>query len=272
MISLYQKQVAGYYDPITKSYTIASWIPESLHQSVALHELVHLLQDQYFDLNKFIDKSMSTDKILARSAAIEGEATFLMHAALGKKNSLPSINYIEDLKNNIISQSKKSLNSTPEILKDMITFPYAYGLKYVFREKKNLNNIFDEGYLRSPPNSTTEILYQKELLKHFAPKNHICPEKEGFTVIFKDTLGEFFYMASMAPLLLNDLTSRNWDGDIYCIYKNQEDKKLIRIELDWPNQKTFTKIKNFFEKSIPKKNRDSLNINYPQIVYEQEFF
>ena len=51
MVSLYEEQIAGYYDPFARQFYIAEWIPLIMQSSIMAHELTHALQDQFFSLS-----------------------------------------------------------------------------------------------------------------------------------------------------------------------------------------------------------------------------
>src|SRR6185503_12007615 len=53
VVQLLREQVAGFYDPKTKEFYLAAWLPLSDQKRVIAHELVHALQDQHFNLRRF---------------------------------------------------------------------------------------------------------------------------------------------------------------------------------------------------------------------------
>ena len=79
-------QVAAYYDPEIRSFKVigSNLAPQDpRHATVISHELMHALQDQYFDLQRFSgehDQALDDDERLARRFVTEGEATFMMMA------------------------------------------------------------------------------------------------------------------------------------------------------------------------------------------------
>lgn len=53
ILKLLTEQIAGFYDPKTKEFFLADWLPLDGQKSVMVHELTHALQDQHFDLTRF---------------------------------------------------------------------------------------------------------------------------------------------------------------------------------------------------------------------------
>ncbi len=69
ILKLLTEQVGGYYDPDKKTFFISGWLPLEQQKPVMAHELTHALQDQYFDLNRFIKqvrKMENDDMVLAQ--------------------------------------------------------------------------------------------------------------------------------------------------------------------------------------------------------------
>src|ERR1039458_8794344 len=52
LVSLLREQVAGYYDPKTKTVNLLDWVPMEEQEPVMAHELTHALQDQAVGLDK----------------------------------------------------------------------------------------------------------------------------------------------------------------------------------------------------------------------------
>jgi hypothetical protein len=77
-------QAAGYYDPTQKKFFIVVLSSDdSMLDTITSHELMHGLQDQYFDLNAYYhvdqpDNPLTEDQANARRFIVEGEATMLM--------------------------------------------------------------------------------------------------------------------------------------------------------------------------------------------------
>ncbi|MEM7230393.1 MAG: hypothetical protein AAF432_16425 [Planctomycetota bacterium] len=79
-------QAGAYYDPAqgTFFYLMVD-MPMMALQTIAAHELTHALQDQHFDLNKYLEDVMAMtmddirqdDAILAARSLVEGEATYI---------------------------------------------------------------------------------------------------------------------------------------------------------------------------------------------------
>ena len=165
LIDLYLSQLGGYYDPEKRHFVMAAWMPVMLQTTIAVHELTHALQDQYFNLATFTDQNKYTsDQLMARSALVEGDATLVMldyqrrlmgQAGLESDKSVSGV-----MLQNIIGASMMApMANVPSSLQNLLIFPYTSGLRFAHEFLKDggykrLDKIF-----RSPPRSTEEILH-----------------------------------------------------------------------------------------------------------------
>ncbi len=81
-LTLLEGQVAGFYDPDTKTMHLVSrdGLPPFIERITLAHELTHALDDQYVDLQAFSKarENKSEDVDLATESVVEGSATALM--------------------------------------------------------------------------------------------------------------------------------------------------------------------------------------------------
>ncbi len=249
LIDLYLSQLGGYYDPEENYYVMAAWLPEIMQPTIAVHELTHALQDQYFDLETFLDdKSQSTDELLARSALIEGDATAVMNDYQREFAGLPPIskeNNVDALVLQTVlgSYVTQGLASAPETLKNTLLFPYISGLRFVHTflkegSYKKLNDIF-----LHPPLTTEEILHPEKYpagKQESSPISSLEVERLG-TIEHQDTMGEFFISAWLTPLLGDKgegaQSGRGWGGDRAFVVKTASGKKEIVWIIKWDSKK-----------------------------------
>ena len=180
LVSLLREEVAGYYDPKTKTVNLLDWVPIEEQEPVMAHELTHALQDQDINLQKWMKKGdkdlgeikrdptpadIENDEIdNAREAVIEGQAQAMMFqyaiAPTGHSitNSPALVGAMED-ETLTGSPSTKVFNAAPIFLKESLTFPYSYGMDFVIKlmqaggKEKGFN-----GVLQNPPHTTRQIM------------------------------------------------------------------------------------------------------------------
>ncbi|HKI27700.1 MAG TPA: hypothetical protein VKA07_15345 [Candidatus Sulfotelmatobacter sp.] len=180
LVALLREQVAGYYDPKTKTVNLLDWVPMEEQEPVMAHELTHALQDQFIGLQKWMKKG---DKDLgeikkdptpediendemddARQAVIEGQAeTIMIQYALA-----PAGRSITDAPELVEAMEATMANGTPDsavfkdapiFIRESLTFPYSYGMEFVVKlmVKAGKQKAF-AGVLQNPPHTTRQIM------------------------------------------------------------------------------------------------------------------
>ncbi len=179
LVALLKEQVAGYYDPKTKTVNLLDWVGIEQQKPVMAHELTHALQDQSFGLEKWMrsgDVDLDTKKEItnedierdetttARQAVIEGQAMATlvdyMLAPTGQtvKDS-PQV--VEALKEGMLTGTPDSVQfrNAPIFLKEALTFPYRYGLDFeaALLIKGGKTKAFYHTLI-NPPHNTRQIM------------------------------------------------------------------------------------------------------------------
>ena len=180
LVALLREQVAGYYDPKTKTVNLLDWIEVEQQRPVLAHELTHALQDQSFGLEKWM-KAGASDLALrknnptpddieqdeiqtARQAVVEGQAMVVlidyMLAPTGQ-SILTSPQIAQALKQGMLVGTADSVQfrNAPIFMKEILTFPYRYGLDFVtdVLTAKGKDKAF-AGIFSNPPKTTREIM------------------------------------------------------------------------------------------------------------------
>src|SRR5947209_5988559 len=154
LVALLREQVAGYYDPKTKTVNLLDWVPIEEQEPVMAHELTHALQDQTINLEKWMKKGekdlaeikkdptpadIENDEIdNARQAVVEGQAeTVMLQYALAPvgRTVVDSPDLVAAMESGMATGRADStvFKDAPIFLKESLTFPYSYGLKFVVK-------------------------------------------------------------------------------------------------------------------------------------------
>lgn len=180
LVALLREQIAGYYDPKTKTVNLLDWVPMEEQEPVMAHELTHALQDQTIGLDKWMKKGdkdlgeirkdptpeeIENDEISdAREAVIEGQAETVMleyELAPVGRSIADSPDLVETMEAQMATgtDDSKVFKDAPIFLKESLTFPYSYGMKFVIRLMENggKEKAFAE-VLANPPHSTRQIM------------------------------------------------------------------------------------------------------------------
>ena len=185
LVSLLREQVAGYYDPKTKTVNLLDWIGAEQQRPVLAHELTHALQDQSFGLEKWMkagdtdldDKKnpkpedIENDEISeARQAVVEGQAMVVLVDYMLEptgQSILTSPQIADALKEGMLVGTSESpeFQGAPIFLKEELTFPYRYGMDFTAEmlktggRQKAFAVIF-----QNPPQTTRQIMEPKTYL------------------------------------------------------------------------------------------------------------
>jgi hypothetical protein len=178
LVAMLKEQVAGYYDPKKKTVNILNWVDPEQQKPVLAHELTHALQDQSFDMQKWMDAAQTEgdkkndptpadidkdEESSAREAVVEGQAMVVMLdyslAPTGKTLlDMPQVG--EALKQGMLDEpDSPTFRNAPIFLKEELTFPYRYGLDFTLAlEKAAGKELAYSGAFKDPPNTTREIM------------------------------------------------------------------------------------------------------------------
>jgi len=216
LLTLLREQVAGYYDPKTQTVNLLDWIDADQQRPVMAHELTHALQDQSFDLEKWMKageidldnipqpkpSDLNGDEISeARQAVVEGQAMVVLVDYMLEptgQSILGSPQIADALKEGMLvgSADAPAFKDAPIFLKEVLTFPYRYGLDFETEllRAKGKEQAF-AAVFANPPQTSRQIMEPATYLSG----EHIDPVRlPNFQVDFKSynrfdlgAMGEF---------------------------------------------------------------------------------
>ncbi len=134
------QEVAAYYDDETKTVSMLNWVPPDRQEPILAHELTHALQDQNYDLAKWMKAgsnaasgSAAGDSAIARKAVVEGQAMvvyvdYLLKPVGRSLEDTPGLLYqMEEPAVKAVIDSQL-MHDAPMILRESGTFAYNQGL------------------------------------------------------------------------------------------------------------------------------------------------
>jgi hypothetical protein len=186
LVALLKEQVAGYYDPKTKTVNLLNWVDVESQRPVLAHELTHALQDQSFGLEKFMQSAESAahagdptpadiatdEEQAARQAVVEGQAMVsLLDYSLAPtgKTMLDMPQIVEALKQGMLvgSADTPTFRTAPVFLQETLTFPYRYGIDFTAALlTAGGRDLAFAGAFKDPPRTTREIMEPQTYLAH----------------------------------------------------------------------------------------------------------
>jgi hypothetical protein len=233
--SLFEQGVAGYYDPRDgrlRVVTGAGTGTRVLTEMTLAHELTHALEDQRFGLDT--DTAGGDDRMLARTALIEGTATALMYAYVQRYFTS------EETLGGLLGAAFQDTGGLPPFLEAQVLFPYVGGNAFVdglLRRAGGRWSLVNLAYEAHPPVSTEQILHLKAYFDAEAPEavrlRAAAALGKGWTRAAAGTWGEL----QTRELLGSARAAAGWGGDRYELWRSAAgvgDALVMRWRWDTP--------------------------------------
>jgi len=242
LVKFYTEQAAGFYDPPTKTMYIADWIPADMQQMVLAHELTHALQDQNFNLERYMKSvKQNDDEEAARQAVVEGYATAAMYLSMMPGAQAADLPNFDTTFGPLIRQQMAAFpvfSKAPFFFRLQALFPYIQGANFIEKGLrqlgwKGLNELFT-----SPPTSTKAIFQPGIYFNHVALPDVQLPPKTplgsvaGLKMLDENTMGELGYDSLLGQFLSEkgaNVASSAWMGDRYIVYENPVSKQYALV-------------------------------------------
>ncbi len=204
--------LAGFYDPATKDFYMLDWVPAKEQLPVMAHELTHALQDQYIGLQGWMKVADSADEKsveakgrdelgMARRSVAEGQAMAVMmdYVLAPYSRTLTDLPALDEstIQKAMLKATQPAFLRAPRYIRESETFPYDYGLRFVYQvlKKEGKGRAFAET-LRSPPLNTRQVMHPAAYLAgESTPPFRLPPLKSivgnSYEMLDSGTLGEF---------------------------------------------------------------------------------
>jgi hypothetical protein len=236
--------VAGYYDNEEKKLYVVSRTGEigASEKITFAHEFDHALQDQHFSV--FTDQKGvrdESDRLLARQAVYEGDATLLMTLWAGA-NFTPE-DVADYLKSAADPAQQELLEGMPAILREQLLYPYTTGL--LFTQAIQAEGGWDAVDLmyEDLPVSTEQILHPEKYRSGEKPTSVDLPDDlagrlgAGWTVPIEDSLGEFqmrVWLREGGVAAADAATAAaGWGGDRLAVADGPGDSWGVVLATEW---------------------------------------
>lgn len=277
MIDFLSEQIGGYYDPEKKELFLvdqtqggAAQVPgaqEAMDEMVMAHELHHALQDQNYDLSRWMELlSSHDDRIQGYKSLVEGEAQLVGMTYLFKKMGrgdvdIAAFNRMQDMAMRFSPEAQKMRDVPPYLLENMM-FPYTQGAEFVQAMQRKLGWERIGQAFNDPPMSTEQVLHPEKFLgaERDEPTELMLPGFEA--VLGKDaeelhenTLGEFnvtlLLRARGASKAVAAKAAAGWDGDRFKGYQTKDGRTVIVWLSTWDSEQEAQEFEAAYRKVLP---------------------
>ena len=306
MTTVMSSQVGAYYDPEKQSFfVLAGNMPELMQGVMYSHELYHALQDQYFDLTRYMDMGhkagakpvndpvFNSDSRMARTAVVEGEATYIMSMwviqkmshqpatreqmsmVVAMQSNLSMDQMREALKQQQVSEllgedmkdTMKAADEIPAFIMDSMLGVYFKGMSFVFAVQEQGWPAVEKLYTEYPPQSTEHILHPEKWLAREAPVGFEWPKfgrtaaLHNWELLDDDVLGEFQWRIIFREQGLAkeaDSVAAGWGGDRYAVFKKKDsDATLLLLRTCWDSEQEAKEFADAYRRVLATKYADA---------------
>jgi hypothetical protein len=236
--------VVGFYrNDQGKLYVVSkTGLPGVSERITFAHEFDHALQDQNFTVFKdqegILDQS---DRILARQAVFEGDATLLM--SLWAATHFSPADMLGYLALSADPAAQALLERTPPFLRDLLVYPYTTGLTFVQATQLRDGWAGVDDLYRRMPVSTEQILHPDKYASNESPIQVDLPDDlstqlgSGWTVQLEDTFGEleldyWLRESGVSPGIATS-ASAGWGGDRLAVAEGPSGAWGVVIDTAW---------------------------------------
>lgn len=248
--ALLQAQLAGYYEPADRTMYMAADLDEDNARATLAHELVHALQDQYWDLStRSKYKRGQGDLSSTLSALAEGDATSAMFDVLLSGTGRSAIDLPEEIFTEQIIQSVSQGPSAraPHAMRAALVAPYVHGTLFVHAlRRKGGWELVNRAWER-PPVSTEQVLHPEKWEASEAPISVTPPSFAALGPSFRsadvDTFGELGLRLTFGEWMDEssaELAALDWGGDRATLVTSGDEAALgwrIAYDLRAPGSK-----------------------------------
>jgi len=196
LISAAPKGIGAYYDDKTKMVNLLNWIDISEQLPILAHELTHALQDQNYDLMKWMhrtpEQQLRAPKMrvdaedeeegVARRAVVEGQAEIVRYDYLLKpyERNLADTPQVMDFLQDASTRTYDDMvtvHNAPLLLKETGIFPYREGLNFELELlRTGGKQMAFAGAFSRPPRDTHEVMEPQAYIANQKKVANLMPD------------------------------------------------------------------------------------------------
>lgn len=258
MVGLLTEQIAGYYDPAAKVLYVVEGSDPALMDMTVSHELVHALQDQYFNLDSLQKMRGNNDRQVAAQSLLEGQAIFeQMSATIGERALTTALPGTWDRVRDLIRQNNESMplfSRAPFVIQETLLFPYLSGAEFIRRAKEKKPNA---NLLQDVPASTEQVVHPERFFEsRDDPTDITLPAPRVGKVAYENNLGEFETRLLLYEWLKDQSAAirgaAGWDGDRYQLIDIGRGEALAWLTI-WDSSVDAAEFRDLLDTSVLKR-------------------
>jgi hypothetical protein len=242
------EQATALYDFKTRTMYLATWTPEDMQEFALAHELAHAVADQHFNLAKFVKQAKGADEDLARSAVLEGQASwamteYVLRPAGRSMVDSPMAARAAAAASRVEARDYPVYSSAPLYVKESLLFPYTAGLLF---QQAVIEKHGVEGFtlvFERPPISSQQILHPEAYFEGRRPTKPALPAPgriRGFKRVAAGQTGELDHWILLKQHFDEDRADAlapAWRGAHYELLENKaQDHVVLLYASEWESE------------------------------------
>ncbi len=248
ILDLMSEQAWALYDFKKRRLYLADWAPAEARSYALLHELVHAIDDQQFNLLRYVKRADGAERQLARLAVLEGQASWVMTEWAMRQSDKSLIG------NKLLAIATASATrfeaeqfpvyrESPLYFREVLIFPYTDGLlfQHAMIERfgvEGLKRVFER-----PPQTTQQIIQPDLYLSGLDPDLPELPELKpprGYKRVYDGIFGQLDHRILLKHHLgdqdLGTLLDQ-WRGSQFEVLQNRRNgRALLRYAVRWASE------------------------------------
>jgi hypothetical protein len=265
MVDVLAEQATALYDFKTKKLYLATWTPADMQEFALVHELVHALQDQHFNLGKYIDGAKGADGDLARTAVVEGQASWVMTEYVmrqGGRSLLQSrfLAVAAAAASRVEAREYPVFAATPLFLQETLLFPYTWGLLF---QQSVLEERGEAGFgevFRHPPASTQHILSPEAYFEGRKPAKPELPKAtlgRPYKKVIEGEVGQLEHSILIRKFVTEEDAKElapKWRGGRYALFEPRSKERAVLVyAVAWESADDAARYFEFYKQVLGKK-------------------
>ena len=213
--AIYAVGVLGFYDPETDELVVRGRSATPYVQQIVVHELVHALDDQHFELHRPQYDDAKDEISLGFSAVVEGNASRIENRWLGDQ---PADFRQQAREEQAAFVGGMDLSQFPEILIFLIGAPYEVGETLVGDRTRRGGERAVDAAITEPPETSEQVLFP-EVFQERQPRIEVPPPPADGEVVDDGVIGALFLLGLLttggSPVGQSDAfrAVQGWGGD-----------------------------------------------------------
>lgn len=223
--------VLGFYDTEEKRLVVRGTELTPLVRATLVHELVHALDDQWFELHRPDYADLEDETSFGFVAVVEGNARRIEETWLAQ---LSDDEQQELLSEQALMAMDMDLDGIPWILMELVAAPYEAGLDLVLEVLASGGEELVDDALEEPPTTSSQVLHPERFLDgdERAPVEPPPAEGEIFDEgVFGELSLRLVLESAVAPSEAASAAA-GWRGDWFVAWEEEDGTDCVRVDTE----------------------------------------